>query len=124
MFAGSRLSLGGSYDELVDGKTRTTYTSSPPTSDAERYTDYGYFASFPGPSHNRIVIVAGTRDLGVMHAAEAVTQLPSVVEMTRDAGRNSAFESLFEVRGLAKASLDAKRLFVSGLKTTHFWDGE
>jgi hypothetical protein len=124
VFAGSRLSLGGSYDELVDASTRTTYVSSSPSSEVERYTDYGYFSSFPGPNHNRIVIVAGTRDLGVMHTAEAVTQLSSVAQMTRAAGRDRAFESLFEVRGLAKASLDAKLLFVSGLKTTHFWDGE
>jgi hypothetical protein len=124
VFAGSRLSLGGSYDELVDATTRTTYVSTPATNEVERYIDYGYFASFPGPKRNRIVIVAGTRDLGVMHTAEAVTQVPSVAQITRQAGGATAFESLFEVRGLAKDSLDAKLLFVSRLKGSHFWDGE
>jgi hypothetical protein len=124
VFAGSRLSLGGSYDELVDAATRTKYVSSHAATDAERYVDYGYFSSFPGPNRNRIVIVAGTRDLGVMHTAEAVTRLASVAQMTRRADGTTAFESLFEVRGLSKASLDAKLLFVSGLKSSHFWDGE
>jgi hypothetical protein len=124
VFAGSRLSLGGSYDELVDTTTGTTYVSSPPTNEVERYIDYGYFSSFPGPNRNRIVIVAGTRDLGVMHTAEAITQVPSVARMARQAGGATAFESLFEVRGLAKDSLDAKLLFVSRLEGSHFWDGE
>jgi hypothetical protein len=124
VFAGSRLSLGGSYDELVDATTHTTYVSSPATNEVERYIDYGYFASFPGPKRNRIVIVAGTRDLGVMHTAEAVTQVASVAQMARQASGATAFESLFEVRGLAKDSLDAKLLFVSRLKGSHFWDGE
>jgi len=125
VFAGSRLSPGGTYDELVDATTRSTYVSSAGISSGnERYTDYGYFSSFPGPNHNRIVIVAGTRDLGVMHTAEAVTQATSVTQLTRQAGRAAAFESLFEVHGLAKASLDTKLLFVAKLKTAHFWDGE
>lgn len=124
VFAGSRLSLGGSYDELVDGPTRTTYVSTPATDAAERYTDYGYFASFPGPNRNRIMVLAGTRDLGVMHTAEAVTQLASVSQMTRQAKGAAAFESLFEVRGLAKASLDAKLVFVSALRNADFWASE
>lgn len=125
VFAGSRLSPGGSYDELVDAATKANYVSSAGSaSNDERYTDYGYFSSFPGPNHNRIVIVAGTRDLGVMHTAEAVTQIASIAQISRQAAGGGAFESLYEVHGVAKASLDAKLVFVSKLKTTHFWDGE
>lgn len=125
VFAGSRLSPGGSFDELVDAATQATYVSSAVgNGDADRYTDYGYFSSFPGPNHNRIVIVAGTRDPGVTQTAEAVTRVASVAQIARQAGNATAFESLFEVHGVAKASLDAKLVFVSGLKSTRFWDGE
>ena len=125
VFAGSRLSPGGSYDELVDATTRSTYVSSAGTSNGnERYTDYGYLASFPGPNHNRIVVIAGTRDLGVMHTAAAVTQTASLQQMNHQGARAAAFESLFEIHGLAKASLDARLLFVAGLDTTHVWDAE
>lgn len=122
VFAGSRLSPGGSYDELIDSATNQTYVSTANSSDEARYTDYGYFSTFPGPDHNRIVVIAGTRDTGVMHIAEALTGTGTLRDIDQRASGAPAYESLYEVYGVAHASTSSKLLFVSRLKTAHLWE--
>jgi hypothetical protein len=122
VFAGSRLSPGGSYDELIDSSTNQKYVSTANSSDEVRYTDYGYFSTFPGPDHNRIVVIAGTRDTGVTQIAEALTTSSTLRDIDQRASGAPAFESLYEVYGVARASTSAKLLFVSRLKTAHLWD--
>jgi len=125
VFAGSRLSPGGTFDELVDARTQARYVSKAAgtLSGDSRYTDYGYVSTFPGPAGNRIVIISGTRDTGVMHSADAATHASMIDEIRNEAGAASSFESLYEVHGVAKASIGAKRLFASTMKTAHLWDG-
>ena len=124
VFAASRVTPGGSYDELIDTTTHHRYLSSAADVGETHYTDYGYFSTFPGPNRNRIVIVAGTRDTGVMHMAETLSRPGSIAELEEKAGTATSFESLYEVYGVARAGLNAKQLFVSPLKTTHIWDAE
>ena len=126
VFAGSRLSLGGTFDELVDAKSRARYVSKAPgtLSGDSRYTDYGYISTFPGPAGNRIVIISGTRDTGVMHAADTATHANTIDDIRHTAGTTTAFESLYEVHGVAKASIGSRRLFASPLPTTNLWDGK
>jgi hypothetical protein len=121
-FAASRLALGGSYDELTDQKTSTDYVSTASEGGDARYMDYGFFSTFPGPGRNRVVIIAGTRDTGVMQVAEAVTTPSTLADLSRRAGAAASFESLYEVYGVANAGTNAKLLFVSGLDTAHIWD--
>lgn len=125
VFANSRLALGGSFDELQDLETGKTYVSTVMPMGTERgaFRDFGYFSTFDGPGGNRIVIVAGTRDNGVMHVAEAVSQRAGVEEMSGQAGSSESFESLYEVDGMARAGLNARLLFVSGLKGDSIWSG-
>lgn len=123
-FAASRVTPGGSYDELVDQSTNTTYvsTATAMASGSSDFKDYGYFSTFAGPGGNRIVIVAGTRDTGVMHMAEALTRGSVVAEIASKAGQSASFESLYEVYGVARTNLNAKLLFVAGMKTEGIWD--
>lgn len=125
VFAGSRLSPGGTFDELVDAKTQARYVSKAPgtLSGDSRYTDYGYISTFPGPAGNRIVVISGTRDTGVVHSADAATHATMIEAIRDEAGAASSFESLYEVHGVAKTSIGAKRLFASTMKTAHLWDG-
>jgi hypothetical protein len=113
VFDVSRLHLGGTYDELVDPASRRTYVARQPETPGGGYTDYGYFAALRGPQNNRIVIAAGTRDLGVMQTAEALARSASVSAIDAEAGGAPSFEGLIEVHGVAKTSLSAKRLFVA-----------
>jgi hypothetical protein len=71
VFAGSRFSVGETYDQLIDGTAHKLYSSQeggPGGGDANR-RDYGYVAAFKGPAGNRIVVIAGARDTGLQEAA-------------------------------------------------------
>lgn len=98
----SRYSFGGSYDELIDTESGNTFVSEAgePHDPMERYKDYAYLASFGGPGGNQHLIVAGTRDTGLMQAAEAASARNSLDLL---AGRKpdwKSFEALYEVQSL------------------------
>jgi len=125
VFAASRVSPGGSFDELVDAKTNATYLSTAmPTQGSGdlSYRDYGYFSTFEGPAGNRVLIIAGTRDTGVQQVAEAVSERAQLADLTQRAGKSASFESLYEVYGVAQASIKAKLLFVSEMRNVNIWD--
>jgi len=123
VFAVSRVSPGGSYDELVDNQTKHTYLSTAMGAmpDGE-FRDYGYFSTFAGPDGNRIVVIAGTRDIGVMQVAQSLSQRKEIHELCKQADAARAFESLVEVSGMGKTGLHARPLFVSAMKAEKVWD--
>jgi hypothetical protein len=123
VFAASRVSPGGSYDELVDTKTDHTYLSTAMgAAGGGEFRDYGYFSTFAGPGGNRIVIISGTRDIGVMQTAQSLSQSKDVGDLCERAGAATAFESLVEVSGVGKTGLRSRTLFVSAMKADDIWD--
>lgn len=123
VFAGSRFSVGDTYDELIDRTTQRRYVSelASPFRDETKYREYGYFSTFAGPSGNQLVVIAGTRDVAVMDVAEAVTRPTRLQELTRQAVGLAAFEALYEVYGMDRMNLDGKLLVASKLNTAHIW---
>jgi hypothetical protein len=123
VFAASRVTPGGSYDELVDNQTNHTYLSTAMGAmpDGE-FRDYGYFSTFAGPDGNRIVVIAGTRDIGVMQVAQSLSQRKEIQELCKQADAARAFESLVEVSGMGKTGLHARSLFVSAMRAEKVWD--
>jgi hypothetical protein len=123
VFAASRMAPGGSYDELVDTKTAHTYLSTAMGAmpDGE-FRDYGYFSTFAGPGGNRIVVIAGTRDIGVMQIAQSLSRRSDIHDLCRNAGAARAFESLVEVSGMGKTGLQARPLFVSAMQAEKVWE--
>ena len=73
VFSGSRFDVGESFDVLIDRASGKHYISQAalPVPGEQTYHDFGYFATFAGPSGNQIMIIAGTRDVAVMHTAES-----------------------------------------------------
>jgi hypothetical protein len=123
VFAASRVAPGGSYDELVDSQTNHTYLSTAMgAASGGEFRDYGYFSTFAGPGGNRIVVIAGTRDIGVMQVAQSLSQRGEVRDLCQKAGDAKAFESLFEVSGVGKTGLRSRSLFVSAMKADTIWD--
>ena len=123
VFAASRVSPGGSYDELVDTKTDHTYLSTAMgAASGGEFKDYGYFSTFAGPNGNRIVVIAGTRDIGVMQVAQSVSQRDDVRDLCQKAGNATAFESLVEVSGMGKTGLQSRSLFVTAMKADKIWE--
>ncbi|HTT01134.1 MAG TPA: hypothetical protein VMG11_03520 [Steroidobacteraceae bacterium] len=125
VFAGSRFSTGDSYDELIEHGSGHRYISQAAVPHGEeKYHDYGYFASFSGPSGNQIMVIAGTRDVALMHTAEAVTRAPQLEQLVTSAGGAQSFEALYDVYGLDRMNLDGKLLMTSKLNTARIWTGE
>lgn len=115
-FQHSRLSVGSSFDELIDKRTGQRYVSQAgelPEA-GTTYRDYGFFSSFPGPTGNRFVIIAGTRDVAVMETAQALTRAWPLAELARSI-HNESFEALYEVAGLNRSNLSGRLLFSAAL---------
>ncbi|MFC3068138.1 hypothetical protein [Phenylobacterium soli] len=123
VFAGSRFRVGETYDELVDLKTGRRYESQEggPVEGQSSQRDLGYFAAFRGPGGNRIVIVAGARDTGLMQTAEAVTSKGTLKALLKSADGADAFEGLYEVQGLKRANLGGRLLVASPLDAPRIW---
>jgi hypothetical protein len=122
VFSGSRFAIGGSYDELVDNKTKHLYISQtasqniglPQSTGKEpAYRDYGFFSSFRGPGGNLIVVISGTRDEGVRQTAETFTNPEKLEELGAQADAALPFEALLEVSALDGVNLSGKVLLQS-----------
>jgi hypothetical protein len=127
VFAGSRLEVGESFDEIIDRDTKQRYISQAagaPIRGERNFHDYGYFATFAGPSGNRIVVIAGTRDVATMHMAETLTNARSLDALVTSAGKAPGFEALYEVYGMDKLNLDGKLLLTSPVDSTRIWTGQ
>ena len=126
-FTASRLAIGMSYDELIDMDSGDRFLSRAGyiTDNDIGYTDYGYFSTFPGPSDNQFLVIAGMRDEGLMRTAAIVADTSELREMMGSFGDSpppTAFESLYEVNSLDRAHVAAKRLFVSPMNAALIWE--
>ena len=131
VFASSGLAVGASFDELLNLRTGQSYTSGAAIPGESNYEDYGLVSSFPGPDGNQFLIVAGTRDSGLMHAAQAITSLEDIGEledvMAAAADGTSAapaFEALYEVTGFDRINLDATLVYKAPLDYRPIWGVE
>lgn len=124
VFAGSRFSIGASFDELIDLQTGTAYVSEAggPIKDAVRYRDYAYFSTFKGPNGNQHVIIAGTRDTAVMQTAEVVAGGRKLAELTGRAGKTQSFEALYEVYSVNRTNIESRLLVATPLDTKALWN--
>ncbi len=123
VFKASGFAIGASYDELIDKATGKHYVSN---SDAQTDShaprrDYAYLASFPGPSGNRILIVAGTRDPAVMQAAEVASDKTQLDQIAARSGNAPAFEALYEVSTLGTLNVGSNLLIARPLKVDGLW---
>lgn len=125
VFADSRVQIGGSYDDLVDTRTKTRYHSTAVASGEVRYLDYGLISTFPGLGANRIVVIAGTRDTGVVQAAIAASSEAALATMDKAVPREAtAVESLMEVQGVGNTGMTRNVLFVSARDPKRLWEME
>ena len=109
VFARSRFSIGATYDELLDRRTGQTYVSGAGKAQGDRPNrDYGYLASFRGPTGNRFIIVAGNRDIGVVQMSEVAADSRAIRALRMDAA--APMEALYEVDGVGRTALGARRV--------------
>lgn len=108
--AGSRYSFGASYDELIDAMTGETWVSEAGVSHgtAERYRDFAYLASFRGPGGNQHLVIAGTRDTGLMQAAESAADPDQLRKLSARKPPWRGFEALYEVQSLNGVNVESR----------------
>jgi hypothetical protein len=128
VFAGSRFQVGETYDELIDTQSHKTYHSqeggpSPGYANGgdARRRDYGYVTAFKGPSGNRIVVIAGDRDTGLMQTAEALANPDALKALARSAGGGDSFEALYEAQGIGRSSLGGRLVMAAPRKAVNPW---
>lgn len=131
VFASSGLRVGASFDELQNLRTGESYTSGAGIPGESDYEDYGLVSTFPGPDGNQFLIVAGTRDSGLMHAAQAISSLEDIGELEDVLGAVTpgdntapAFEALYEVTGFDRINLDATLVYKAPLDYRPIWGVE
>ncbi len=136
VFASSDLEVGDSFDQLIDHSSGVAYTSEAGMpANGTNYRDFGLFSTFPGPGGNQFVIIAGTRDAGLMQTAQAVSE-PMDLRATEEAAfpegaaaaaasdEPPAVELLFEVTGFDRTNLDAMIVHTAPLDYHEIWGGE
>jgi hypothetical protein len=124
VFAGSRLTVGDTYDELIDVKSGTHYYSGEEMRflGKEKYHDFGYLASFPGPEGNHFLIISGMRDTGLACTGETLTSATSVQQLRASTPPGaSGLEALYEVYGLGGASVGARLVLAGPLEVGRLW---
>ena len=115
--AGSRYSFGGSFDELIDHESGEAWVSEAgtPHRDAERYRDFAYLSRFTGPGGHAHLLIAGTRDTGLMQAAENAADPGRLAELRDLVPRPQSFEALYEVQGVNGTNIESRLVRASAL---------
>lgn len=127
VFASSRFALGPTYDELTDKSSGEVYLSEAGFLDgpAIDYLDYGLVSAFAGPEDNRILIMAGMRDEGLMQMASLLSSRESIEDLLARlpdaAGTIPSMEALYRVRGMHRMNVASKLLFASALDPDRIW---
>jgi hypothetical protein len=124
VFAGSRYSIGDSYDEIVDDKTKTKYFSQVNYFEQGQGTsrDYGYASTFLGPTGNRFIVIAGTRDVAVRQVADEITDRGVLRDFAKQTSNAKAYEALYVVEAMKQTNMEARLLQVSPLDSDKIWN--
>lgn len=126
-FAGSGLQIGRSYDELFNVRTAEYYTSDAGLpEEGEPFRDYGLFSTFPASTDTQVILIAGMRDAGLMHTAQALSDSETlddlVVAIDSDTDEAIAsFEALYEVHGIDRLNFDANLVYADLLDAQKIW---
>lgn len=84
--------------------------------------DLAYIASFPGPNGNRIVVIAGFHDAGLIAAAEIATSPETLNEIARRVGNKPDFEALFAVSAMDTTNVGSRPVLVRALDAANIWN--
>lgn len=108
VFENSHFAIGDSYDEVIDRDTNKHYFSQAGmVEDTHKsYRDFGFFYARTGELGNELIVLAGTRDVALLHTAETLSAANSLTELEKAAGATQNFEALFQVEALDRTNID------------------
>ena len=125
LFSNSRFAIGSSYDEIIDRRTGKTYVANAPVDRGEDSPgqDYAIVSSFRGVTGNAIIVIAGTRDAGLMQAAEFVSRPEALAQLAGVQQGDVGFEALLAIESLNNVGLRARLIAASPRKGEADWSG-
>jgi hypothetical protein len=123
VFSGSRFDVGESFDVLIDRASGKRYISQAAlrVPGEQKYHDFGYFATFAGPTGNQIMIIAGTRDVAVINTAESITHPDSLQQLTARSNNSRSFDALYDVFAMNGTNLNGTLLLTGKIDTARIW---
>jgi len=123
MFADSGLSIGATYDELVNLETNQYYIGSSGLSGDESFQDYGMVSTFPAPNGYQFLLIAGMRDEGLIHLSRQLTSPASMASLLEQVeGDGTSFEALYEVMGFDHTNFGGELVYSRALDTPVIWE--
>lgn len=126
-FQTSGLLPGRTFDEIYNKETQTLYSSTAGLPEqGQPFRDLALLASWPGAHGNQFVLISGTRDAGLMHAADAAANLDQLQKLDATGSTGAAeglvsHEVLFEVYGIDRMNFEANVLYQEGLDPALIW---
>jgi hypothetical protein len=123
VFAGSRFKPGVYAHELFDRTSGQSVVVSVPAEQgaAQKQLDFGYLSTFPGPSDNRIIIIAGGGDAGLMQASETAANASKLSALLKEAGNNRDFEAVLDVTSMNNMNMGSRIKLASPLNPAAIW---
>ena len=124
-FSASGLLPGRSFDELYEKQTGVYHTSNAGLPEqGQPFRDLALVASWPASNGNQFVLLAGTRDAGLMHSAMIAGDGKKLGMLFTPESSATSFETLFEVYGIDRMNFDANLLYQKALDPNHIWARE
>lgn len=124
LFSASRVEIQAGGLKLVERKTGRLLAQAPttPHPGPRSEDDFGYIASFAGPNGNRVVVVAGGGNVGLMQAAEIAVSPKRLEALARDAGGpGKDFEAVLQVSSLHNLNVGSRVVLAAPLDAAAIW---
>jgi hypothetical protein len=125
LYATSGFRFGDHFDELIDKASGRRFIADKPIA-GEIQTprrQYAYLASLDGPTGNRILVISGTNETGLVQAAEIVADVHQLRRLSQKVGDGS-FEALYEVSTLGAVNIDSNLILARPLTSPPVWPSQ
>lgn len=125
-FPASGLLPGRSFDEIYEKQNGIYHISNAGLPEqGQPFKDLALIASWPASSGNQFMLLAGTRDAGLMHSAAIAGDAERLNNLFTQHGiSETSFEVLLEVYGMDRMNFDANLLYQKTLDTNQIWARE
>jgi len=124
MFADSGLTIGDTFDELINLETNEYYIGSSGLSGTESFQDYGMISTFPAPNGNHFLLVTGMRDEGLNNSARQISDADALATLASslDTPDADSFEALYEVFGFDRTNFGGELVYSWEMDTRVIWE--
>lgn len=125
-FSASGLIPGRSFDEIYDKTAGVYYASTAGLPEqGQPFRDLALIAGWPASNGNQFVLLSGTRDAGLMHAALVAADSDRLSELDSETTSTAnSFEALYEVYGVDRMNFDASLLYQKTINPDQIWARE